>query len=449
MRSLPWITCRAPVSCVSAVVRTIAPVVCALFLLAPPAAAEETYSFDVGQFTKKPYELNGYVELRAEHLSFDEESALYQLNFFDREPRSHLDRTAGAFELSGLYRAGRASFHATVHGDARRDALASEAGTRVYEGYALFEPSVGNVLSAGKRAMRWGKGYAWNPVGFVERAKDPDDPELSREGFTVLAGELVRSRDGPLQTLTVAPLLIPTGDDLNEDFGAGNHTNPALRLSLLYRDTDIDFFALGEGARSARYGWDFARNLTSNFEIHGEWARITDLTKSVVSAAGVPTTQSTAATSYLLGVRYLSASDTTWIVEYYRNGAGYTEQEMRDYFTFVHAAHEQFTQTGDATPLERARTLGMPYNRPNPMRRYLYLRVSQKEPFDLLYFTPSLTLIRNLEDHSYSLAPELAYTGVNDLELRLRLFHLAGDRLTEFGEKQNERRFELRVRYHF
>jgi hypothetical protein len=169
----------------------------------------------------------------------------------------------------------------------------------------------------------------------------------------------------------------------------------------------------------------------------------------VLSASGAVTAQTADATSYLLGVRHLSERDTTTIIEYYYNGAGYTESEMRDYFTFIHAAYDQFVATGDSTQLARARNVQNAYVRPNPMRRYFYLRVSQKEPFDILYVTPALTVITNLDDSSYSATPELAYTGVTNLELRLRLFFLADERLTDFGEKQNNRRIELRARYYF
>jgi hypothetical protein len=89
------------------------------------------------------------------------------------------------------------------------------------------------------------------------------------------------------------------------------------------------------------------------------------------------------------------------------------------------------------------------YARANPMRRYLYARVSQKDPFDVLYVTPSLTVIANLDDGSRSLSPEILYTAVTNLELRLRLFFLHGSRLTDFGERQSDRRIELRVRYSF
>jgi hypothetical protein len=429
-------------------VRTRFLALCAVLLAAPTVGAEE-YSFDVGQFEKKPFEINGYVEARAERFWLNREHALYQLNFFDTEQRSQLNRTTGALELSGLYRAGIVTVQTTVHGEAMRDDLGHEGEARFYEGYLTLEPATGTRVEAGKRALRWGKGYAWNPVGFIERPKDPNDPELSREGFVLLAGGSTRSFDSALKTLSFTALAVPTSDNLNKDFGTGDHANLAARLSLLAYDTDIDFLILGEGARSARYGFDFARNLTTNLEIHGEWARVTDATKPVLNASGVVTTQTADASSYLLGLRHLSERDTTTILEYYHNGAGYTEAQMRDYFTFVHNAYDQFLLTGNSTLLDRARTLQTSYARANPMRHYLYLRVSQKEPFDILYFTPALTVIGNLDDGSISVAPELAYAGVTNLELRLRLFFLAGGRLTDFGEKQNDRRLELRARYYF
>jgi len=418
-------------------------------LLSAPALGQDEYRFDVGEFEKKPFELNGYAELRAERFWLDRGAALYQLNFFDSETRSQLNRTTGALELSGLYRAGIATLQATVHGEAMRDELGHEGEAKFYEGYLTLEPATGARVEAGKRVLRWGKGYAWNPVGFIERPKDPNDPELSREGFVLLAGNVTRSLDGLLKTVSLTPLVVPTADNLNEDFGTGEHANPAARLSLLAYDTDIDVVVLGTGARSARYGFDFARNLTTNLEIHGEWARITDATKPVLSASGVVSTQAGDVSSYLLGLRHLSARDTTTIIEYYYNGAGYTEQEMRDYFTFVHTAYEQFLATSDSTLLTRARSVQTSYLRPTPMRRYLYLRVSQKEPFGILYFTPALTVIANLDDGSTSAAPELAYTGVTNLDLRLRLFFLSGGRLTDFGAKQNDQRLELRLRYFF
>ena len=86
---------------------------------------------------------------------------------------------------------------------------------------------------------------------------------------------------------------------------------------------------------------------------------------------------------------------------------------------------------------------------PNAGQRYAYLRVSQKEPFDILDFTPAVSLIANTGDHSWSMIPEVLYTGVKNLELRLRLTLNRGDVDTEFGEKAVQSRVELRARFHF
>ena len=89
------------------------------------------------------------------------------------------------------------------------------------------------------------------------------------------------------------------------------------------------------------------------------------------------------------------------------------------------------------------------YGRLSPMDDYLQLRLSQKEPFDILYFTPAVTFMFNLDDQSYNITPELLYTGITNLELRLRAGFIRGSRDTEFGEKANDYRFEFRAGYYF
>ncbi|MBI2277606.1 MAG: hypothetical protein HYU74_09665 [Dechloromonas sp.] len=195
---------------------------------------------------------------------------------------------------------------------------------------------------------------------------------------------------------------------------------------------------------------DFSRNLSSALEIHGEWARIENFTHQTVSQNGRLSAETRDVTSSLLGLRYLSERDTTYILEYYRNGTGYSESQTRDFFSLVDNGLGQYQATGNETLIRKALAASESgYGRANVMRRYLYLRVSQKEPFDIVYFTPSLTLIGNLDDHSYSLTPELLYTGVTNLDLRLRAAWLVGGTGSEFGEKQNSRKLELMLRYYF
>ncbi len=89
------------------------------------------------------------------------------------------------------------------------------------------------------------------------------------------------------------------------------------------------------------------------------------------------------------------------------------------------------------------------YNRPHIGRDYLYLRLTQKDPFDILYVTPGITAIINLADQSYSATPEVVYTGFTNWEWRLRFSLIHGDDFTEYGEKLNSSKLDLRVRYFF
>jgi hypothetical protein len=59
------------------------------------------------------------------------------------------------------------------------------------------------------------------------------------------------------------------------------------------------------------------------------------------------------------------------------------------------------------------------------------------------------TADRGRRDGSLSLTPELLYTEITNVEIRLRGGINIGGRLTEFGEKQVDERVELRIRFFF
>jgi hypothetical protein len=123
---------------------------------------------------------------------------------------------------------------------------------------------------------------------------------------------------------------------------------------------------------------------------------------------------------------------------------------LGDFYALAADAVERFVATGDAAALARARQLNRQLYSSRPLgRNYLYLRASIKEPRDILYFTPAVTMQANLDDCSLSLIPEALYTGYENWELRARAFVLWGERDSEFGAKQSEARFELMARRYF
>jgi hypothetical protein len=418
----------------------------AAWLAAAPAMtamAAAEFSFDIGQYEKKPYEFGGYLQGSAEHIDVDPDAALSALSFPDGAPDSY-QRYRGVLELAGKYRWDKASVNALWHGETVDEYTGNRHDTRFYELYLDLRPNERWTLVAGKRALRWGKGYAFNTVGFVERPKDATDPELAREGFAMASAEYVKSFSGPLQTVSFTPVILPVSDDINDDFGAQEDTNLAARLYMLYRDTDIDILLRSGDSRPDAVGVDFARNLTTNFEVHGELAWFNDRTRPVLDAGNTLVMRETEDFDWLLGLRYLTEAETTWIVEYYHNGAGYTSDEMERFYDLA--------RSGVTNPALRSRaqaTRQAGYGAAQPMNDYLYIRASQKEPFDALYWNAGATTIINLHDGSYTLIPEAIYTGITNLELRARLGLLIGGTNTDYGERPNEWRVELRVRYFF
>lgn len=424
---------------------------------AGPLEAQEEYEIDleaidkeIARTVEKPYSLGGFLEFEPVLFGLDRDAAFYRLRFFDRDEGEILTQYTFRLRPEGSYRLGILSLFARANILGQYTYQGWDTEAQLFEGFASLKPHPSLTFDVGKKVVKWGKGYAWNPVAFVDRPKNPEDPEEALEGFYLATATVIRSFAGSLKTVAFTPVLLPVYAHVNDDFGQLDHLNFAAKLYLLLFDTDLDLLVFTGASRTTRYGVDFAKNLLPNLEVHGEWARLTDVETPVITAQGEPSVRRAEVMSYLIGLRYLTPQDTTFILEYYRNGTGFTQEEATNFFTFVDTSYTTFVQTGNASGLRRAATLAEgAYGRPNPMRHYFYVRASQKEPFDILYFTPAFTTIVNLTDRSFVLLPELLYSPRTNLELRLRGAVLVGDSGTEYGEKQNDYRVELRVRWYF
>jgi hypothetical protein len=320
----------------------------------------------------------------------------------------------------------------------------------LFEAFISVKPSLSFHLDIGKKRMKWGKGYAWNPVAFIDRPKNPNDPELALEGYVVLTMDYIKSFSGKLKTLTFTAFLLPVNDHINSTFGKPNKLNFGGKIYLLLYDTDIDFMFLSGGSIPARYGMDFSRNITSNFEIHGEFAYVPEYSKKVIQGGRPVNEEKYASANYLLGIRFLTKTNTTFFFEYLKKGNGYTSYEMENFYSLIDQAYQSYLLNVDDRQLKfLSGEASQAYRAFAPMQDYLYLRISQKEPWNILYFIPSLTSIFNLTDRSFSLTPELLYSPITNLELRAKVTILVGKGGSEFGEKQNDFRLEFRGRYYF
>ncbi len=411
--------------------------------------ATDEFSFDIGEIEKKTLEWGGYAEFKWEHMDINPGSVFSLLNLAD-DPLSSMDRLSGRLQLDGYYSRNILSFNWLLKAAGQHDNIGWIDSADIYEAYGSLKPSPYATISLGKRSYKWGKGYAWNPVGFINRRKDPNNPDESLEGYITAEADIIKSFEGKLQTAALTGVLLPVWDEVNDEFGEPDNLNLAAKLYLLFLDTDVDLLLLTGDSRSTSCGLDFSRNLATNFEIHGELAWTQDKKKFILQEDSVPAFSEEDVLSWLLGIRYLAANDITSIIEYYHNDGGYTEEEMTNFYMFARRAGEEFKQTASRLLLERARDMSLKgYGSPQPGRDYLYGRFSQKEPFDILYFTPALTTIVNLADKSYTLTPELIYTRFTNWEIRLRFSYLNGATYSEFGEKQNSNKLEFRLRFFF
>jgi hypothetical protein len=414
------------------------------------APSAEEYKFELSEIEKKPYHIGGYFEFRPILYVLDKDAALYKLNF----GKQNLGRTTedydGRLWLEGSYEKGIFGIFFKENLGLDYTYQGWDHETKLYEGYGSLKPSSSLTIDLGKKVFNWGKGYAWNPAAFVDRPKDADDPQLPREGFAAATADYIRSFKGPLKTFSLSPILLPVYQSVNADFGTTGYLNFAAKLYFLFYDTDVDFLFLTGKSKTNRFGFDFSRNLSTNLEVHGEFAFIKNQQTTYADSIGNITVKKYDATSFLLGLRYLSSTDTTYIFEYYHNGTGYSSSQLRDFYTFTDNAYDIWVSTGDKKQFLKAETLFQGnYGKMNPGKDYLYLRISQNEPFNILYLTPALTTIMNVGDRSFSISPEFLYTGIKNWEFRLKGSALVGSHGTEYGEKPNDYRIEFRVRYYF
>jgi hypothetical protein len=419
-----------------------------IVLLPPLLYATEEFSFDLEEIEKKPLQMGGFLEFRGEHMDINQGSVFSNLNLSDPDI-STIDLIYGSIQLDGSYEQGISSLNWQLKAAAQQDTLGWSDMADVYSAYLSIKPDPSVTFALGKKSYRWGKGYAWNPVGFINRPKDPNNPEEALEGYVTAETDFIKSYQGFLQTAALTLVVLPVWEDINEDFGERDNVNLAAKLYLLYLDTDIDLILLTGNSRSTRIGLDFSTNLAPHFEIHGEAAYIPELQKVVLHEDNSSSREQQAAFSTLLGIRYLSANDITSIIEYYYNGGGYSEEEMSRFYQAADAGLAQDPTLG-STLLDKAREMNLKgYGRHQPGRHYLYAKLTQKEPFDILYFNPGITALMNLEDHSYSISPEGIYTGLTNWEFRLRFSLINGGEHTEYGEKVTSNKVEFRVRYFF
>ncbi|MEA3280429.1 MAG: hypothetical protein U9Q38_07505 [Thermodesulfobacteriota bacterium] len=407
--------------------------------------------FEIPEVEKKPYSFNAEFKISETIKGFDEDSLLFNQKYPNGRDDDTFFQTDLNLKIEGSYQVSIVKLYARFNGNLYyNDDENWENDRRTEEAYVSLLPGPSITLDAGKKVLKWGKGYAWNPAAFFSRPKDIEDPDATLEGYYVVTGDLIKSMDGVLKTIALTPVILPVSRHINDEWSTERDTIWGSKIYFFAFDTDFDIMFLSGEKVEDRFGIDFSRNISVNFEIHGEAAIVPDYVKYITDQQGNLTEIKYDAINFLSGIRYLTSHDTTYILEYYRNGQGYTSDEMEDYFALIENGYQKYINSQSMAKLSKSRQYGRRfYNQQTVMKDYFYLKTSQKEPFDILYFTPSVASIYNINDKSASITPQITYAPITNLELDLKATFLLGKDHTEFGEKLNDYKIYASVKYYF
>ncbi|MEA3512512.1 MAG: hypothetical protein U9R37_02825 [Campylobacterota bacterium] len=354
----------------------------------------DDYSFNFDELTQielKDYEYNGYIKSEHKLQLLNNNSPQYP-----KKNKDTMQSVYGEAYVKGLYFKDNYTFQTDLMANYENIDNDEDNKNTINQLFLKYKYDNNHQIYFGKKTSKWGKGYFFNPVAFIDRKKDPNNPESSREGYTQLNYKFNKVYKSDIKNVSVDVIYFRTTNVENNDFYDGDSQNIAIKTYLLYKDIDIDFTYLNNDKLANKYGVDFSTNLQTNFEIHGEYS-IDD--KSLYS--------------YLLGLKYLTNTDLTITSEYFFQ----KEQLLKS---------EPFWDN-----------------------KYFVNKLSQKEPFDILYSNIYYKNSINLSDNSMQNSLGIVLTNIKNLEIDFSIGKNSGDKKSEFGTKLVDTFSWLQVKYSF
>jgi hypothetical protein len=417
-----------------------------LLCLTFPGFADD-YSFDLSEFAQKRLEINYKMDLRPGFSFLNQGSRFYKLTLQSASPRRFQQNHKVLMGAVGSYKAGSNSTYVFDGLLTLNRFMGKTSSNHVLnESYLRFDIDSRLQLAIGKKTLKWGKGYAWNPVNFAGRQKDLNDIDLALTGYNMLFSQYSRTMQGYLSSMTLTMVLLPVSNDINDDFTPNKSLNFASQLYMLLGDTDVDFYLLAGSEGRHKSGVDFSHNLSSNHEIHAELALSYKHEGYKIAADGRVNNIRQRQTSFLLGTRYLDRREITWFLEYFHNGAGLSRSEMNSY---LRATDLALASASKPQMRQSAYNFSNFINRQFVMKDYVYFKAAKSELFNDLYINGSVFNVFNLADNSTSTSLEVSYTGQTDQIVTLRYTKNQGKNNSEFGQKLSSDKIELRCQYFF
>lgn len=400
----------------------------------------------------KAFDLAGQIQYSHFLPNKNEDAGLSQLEHQYPEGRGHpTDQLK--MRIWGSRGLGKSRLSWKIKGFTQTSGSQTEKKTQIEEACITWPSHPVIRWSAGQKVFSWGKARSWNPQAFIDSPRDPLDTDPSHDGMVFGGfeyGQKYPPGPDPLQELTFTTLVFPVQERVNEEFGQPRHWNLAGKLSLLFWNTQIDCVALTGKSRPERYGFSFSRQLLPPWELYGDFGMIPNHEKIFLDQSGNLWEITYPAVYSLWGLQY-DQKTVRWTVEYYRNKAGFTPEEMRSYYQYLHRITDSQTNEGDNAALaRRLMTLSRKYyQRPDLMQVYAYTEILKREFFWIQRLTSSLAGVWNLQDQSYCLYPQLRYDSPINLSVGLEATFARGKPFTEFGEKTSRWSVKASLTYSF
>jgi len=345
--------------------------------------------------------------------------------------------------LDGDYQNGGLGIHLKTHTSYQAGAA---IGFALDEAYGEMQLSDSLLIMLGAKIYNWGNGYAFNPAGFVNPAKDPENPDAVGQG--ILSGSIEVSKSlsrGILNNFSLDLIAIPPVSASTAPSGDILDTDLAVKLYLLALDTDLDFMGYWSGSAPVRIGMDFSRNILPSLEVHGEAAYSFGQSLTYMSS-GTPLTASVDSLSYLGGLRWLNALNMTSILEFYHDDAGMTANDYEGYLAYLRSA----MASGNAALVSQARSDYKSLSlRPSIERDYIYFKLSWPEPFDIVDFTPAVSAVYSADDGSAMAAISLSYTPFTNFEVDMSPAIFLGPASSQYGSKPSATSLAMQAKFHF
>jgi len=400
----------------------------------------DVYDFDVNSFEKKFFEFNGNIRLNYIYNKNNKSSEIYNLKYKEKENYSDYFsiRTESFLKLN--YK----DFSYFINGNINyyKKENSWEFDEILYENYLIYKKNNYNIY-LGKKSLKWGKGYVWNPVNFSGKQKDIDDIDASLEGYYLFNYEYIKSYNSDFKNISFNFIILPADKNLNSDYEKYNTVNFITKLYALYYNNDIDIYALVNNKEDKKIGFDFARNLLTNWEIHFEYSYYNNFKQYFMNNNGILDNRIKSTNNFLIGTRYLTKNEVTYIFEYLHNSEGLTNAQTDLFYkTYYNAINNNNNISYYKNTLSE-------FSKQFISKDYLYLKLSANQPYDILYFTPSFYSLYNINDKSVNNSLELKYTGITNLELLVKSSYLSGKSFSQYGEKINEQKYDFQLKYYF